>query len=279
MTPVPNTQSPVARWRKELQLIDVHLPSWARRSHPIIRRHLGIRWKMLPLDIDVLQRVFVVQAVVVAFIMLVVPAAVPLIFAMLPISAMVALPLIYSYGRILLRVATFSTQTMTDEQENETLELLRTTPISLRDILRSKASAGVWIEFEDLSLVILAVAVVSLPIIGILHGRHLDMETPSLLNFLILMGGVLVSTLRLFLEPLMIASLAMAIGAGVKVRAATLTGVFITSFFYFLCLNMLRFIDLSLAGRVMVEFILPLVLPLAVTWGAFMVAERIIKAN
>lgn len=279
MTPVPNTQSPVARWRKELQLIDAHLPSWARRSHPIIRRHLGIRWKMLPLDIDVLQRVFVVQAVVVAFIMLVVPAAVPLIFAMLPISAMVALPLIYSYGRILLRVATFSTQTMTDEQENETLELLRTTPISLRDILRSKASAGVWIEFEDLSLVILAVAVVSLPIIGILHGRHLDMETPSLLNFLILMGGVLVSTLRLFLEPLMIASLAMAIGAGVKVRAATLTGVFITSFFYFLCLNMLRFIDLSLAGRVMVEFILPLVLPLAVTWGAFMVAERIIKAN
>lgn len=277
MAPISQSHAPVERWKEEQLLIDPHLPAWARRSHPIIRRHLGTRWKMLPLDMDTLKRVFLVQAGVVAFVMLVLPAAIPLIFAMLPISLLAAGPLVYSYGRILLRVATFSTKVMTDEQENETLELLRTTPINLREILRTKAAAGVWIEFEDLSLIILAIALVSLPVIGILHGPYLDIESPSLINFLILMGGVLVSVMRLFLEPLMISALALAIGAGVKVRAATLTALGTTCFFYFLGINMARFIDLSLAGRVFVEFILPIGLPLLITWGAFSVAERIIK--
>ena len=172
---------------------------------------------MLPLESGVLARILLIQGALLALSLLV-PLLLPLIFMLLPV-ALVLLPVVFAlYARLLLRIGFFTVRLVVEEQRDNTLTLLRITPMSLRQILYSKAAAGVWRQVEDLGLVIMSASLLTLPVIGLLYAQYWAFEENTLVSRLTLMLGLLSSLLRLMLEPLMIAALALATGALVPVR-------------------------------------------------------------
>ena len=263
-------------WDDFSPTLDQHLPPWARRSNPVVRRHLGVHWKVLPLETALLVRLLAIQGALILA-SLPMPIILPLIFTMLPV-ALVLLPFVFfAYGRILVHIGLFTTRMIVDEQHNNTLALLRTTPISLPHILYSKAAAGVWRQVEDLGLVIMAAAILTLPTIGLQYATYWPLDEISILSRLTLAFGIVTSLLRLLLEPAMIASLAILIGTTVPVRTPALVSLGGAGFFYFLLINLPRLLPLSLEMRILVEFVLPVALPMLVIALAFRLAVTMLK--
>lgn len=273
------TSTSIARtWKSYVPALDRHLPTWARRSNPIVRRHLGIYWKILPLEIDVLLRIYGVQAVIV-LVSIPLPIVLPLMFTLLPVSLVMLPFLAVAYVRVLAHIGMFTTQMIVDEQRNNTLNLLMTTPISLRHILFSKAAAGVWRQVEDLSLILMGVGILSLPISGLQYAAYWPLDESLLVSRFTLLLALAVSILRVVLECFMVSALAIVIGAAVPARIPALTGLGVTGFFYFLLLNLPRVLDLPVEMRILVECILPIVLPLVVIWGSFQLAHGILRRD
>ena len=263
-------------WQDFSPTLDQHLPKWARRSNPVVRRHLGVHWKVLPLETGLLLRLLWIQgALILASLPL--PIILPLVFTMLPV-ALVLLPFVFfAYGRTLIQVGIFTTRMIVEEQHNNTLSLLRTTPISLSHILYSKAAAGVWRQIEDLGLIVMGAAVLTLPAIGLQYATYWPFDEISILSRITLAFGLLTSLARLLLEPVMIAAMAILVGATVPVRTPALVGLGGFGFFYFLLTNLPRLLPLSIEMRLIVEFVVPLVLPILITFIAFRLAVTILK--
>lgn len=258
--------------------LDRRLPPWARRSNPLVRRHLGVHWKMLPLESGLLARIILAQAALLSLSLLL-PLLLPLIFTLLPV-AMVLLPVVFAlYARLLLRVGFFTVLLVVEEQRDNTLTLLRTTPMSLRQILYSKAAAGVWRQVEDLGLVIMAASLLSLPVIGLLYAQYWPFEENTLVSRLTLLLGLLSALLRLLLEPLMIAALALASGALAPVRVHANLALAGLAFFYFLLINMPRLLEMTAPVRIALEFVLPLALPVLIALGALQLAHRLLTRD
>ena len=233
---------------------------------------------MLPLESGVLARILLIQGALLALSLLV-PLLLPLIFTLLPV-AMVLLPVVFAlYARLLLRIGFFTVRLVVEEQRDNTMTLLRTTPMSLRQILYSKAAAGVWRQVEDLGLVIMAASLLTLPVIGLLYAQYWAFEENTLVSRLTLMLGLLSSLLRLMLEPLMIAALALATGALVPVRIHANVALGGQFFFYFLLLNMPRLLELPPALRIALEFVLPLALPVLIALGALQLAQSLLTRD
>src|SRR5690606_3350013 len=219
-------------WGDFTPSVDRHLPAWARRSNPVVRRHLGIHWKVLPLEVDLLTRLLLIQLAVIA-ISIPVPILLPLLFTMLPVS-LVLLPFVLAaYARLLLQVGSFTVRMIVDEQNNNTLALLRTTPMSLRHILYSKAAAGVWRTVEDLGLIIMGAALLTLPVIGLQYAAYWPLDEVNVISRVALALGLLTSVARLFVEPVMIASFAIVVGTIVPSRTPALLSLAGLGFFYF----------------------------------------------
>ncbi len=262
------TTSHIRLWKDHVPSIDRHLPSWARRSDPIVKRHLGIYWKILPLEIDLLVRIYGVQIVIIAL-SIFIPIILPLTFTMLPVS-IVMLPFIFAaYGRVLMNIGIFTTRMIVDEQENNTLSLLRTTPIPLWHILFSKAAAGVWRQVEDLSLILMGVALLSLPVIGLQYAAYWPLDQELLFSRFTLVLGLGAAIVRLILEPFMIAAMAILIGSIVPSRIPAMTALAATGFFYFLFINLPRLLVMSAPMHVLVEFVVPVALPLLLIFVCF----------
>ncbi len=272
-----NTPKP-AFWADFTPSIDRHLPVWARRSNPVVRRHLGAHWKVLPLETDLLIRVLLAQIGVIAA-SLPIPIILPLLFTLLPV-ALVMLPFVFfAYGRVLLGVGSFAVRMIVDEQHNHTMALLRATPMPLRHILYSKAAAGVWRQIEDLGLIIMGAALLTLPVIGLQYAVYWPFDEVTILSRLALAFGLLASVVRLFFEPMMIAACAIAVGTIVPARTPALISLAGLGFFYFLLINLPRLLPLSPVMRVLVEFVLPVALPVAVMALAFKIAEHVLRGD
>lgn len=233
---------------------------------------------MLPLDLDLITRLVVFQAVL-ALLSIPVPILLPLAFTLLPVSVVMLPFVLAAYGRVLLGIASFSTRTMVDEQASCTLTLLRTTPLTLRSILFSKASASVWRQIEDISLILMAVTSLSMPVLALLYSDTWPMGDYVVLSRIALIAGLVVSIVRGLLEPFMIAALGIAIGAGVGARTPSLIALVGVGLFYFLLINLPRLLPLSLEMRLVVELILPVVLPLLIAWGAFRAAQYLVQRD
>lgn len=265
-------------WGDFTPSVDRHLPEWARRSNPIVRRHLGIHWKVLPLEADLLLRLWLIQASLLAISALI-PIILPLLFTLLPV-ALVMLPFVFfGYVRALIGVGSFTVRMIVDEQHNNTLALLRTTPVSLRHILYSKAAAGVWRQIEDLGLLLMAAVLLTLPVIGLQYAGYWPFDGGGIFSRLALLFGLTASAVRLLLEPLMIAACAIAIGAITPSRTPALIALMGMGFFYFLLINLPRLLPLGLEARLLVEFALPLIAPLAITFAAFRLAEYVLRRD
>ena len=274
-TPATN---PARLWKTYVPTVDRHLPQWARRSDPIVRRHLGIYWKILPLEVDVLSRIYLVQVALIGVSVLI-PIVLPLVFTLLPVS-MVMLPFVaFAYARVLATIGLFTTRLMVEEQEHHTLALLRTTPISLRHILYSKAAAGVWRQIEDLSLILMGAALLSMPVIGLQYAMYWPLESELVISRIGLVLALGASLLRLVLEPFMIAALAIVIGAGVPSRVAAATSLGVAGAFYFGLINLPRLLTMPPELRILLETVLPVVLPLVIIAMSFRLALYILTRD
>lgn len=233
---------------------------------------------MLPLEVDLLIRLLLIQGVLVA---LSIPMwfILPLLFTLLPV-ALVILPFVFAaYARLLIGVGSFTVRMIVDEQHHQTLALLRTTPMSLRHILYSKAAAGVWRQVEDLGLIVMGVALLTLPIIGLQYATYWPLEEVNVVSRVAIYGGLLASVARVFLEPVMLAACAVAVGSIVPYRTPALLSVVGLGFFYFLLINLPRLLPLTPEVRILLEFVVPVVLPIVITWLAFNVAEYTLRQD
>jgi len=255
--------------------IDSHLPRWARRSNPIIRRHLGMYWKTILPETTFLKRAFVVQALLV-LLSLPIPGLVELALPAITASVLLFPFAVYLYGHVLVLVGTAAARTIADELQNGTFHLLRVTPFNLETIIASKVAAAIWRQVEDLGLLLTASVLMSMPLLISQYASIWSLDEQPLLSRGAIIAGLAVSMLRLAVEPFMVGAVGVMMGAALHNRASAIISTVITCSFYFLLLNLLRFVPLDTPLRLIVEFILPLVLPLLVIAGAFQMTRHLL---
>jgi len=151
---------------------------------------------------------------------------------------------------------------MTHELQNDTLNLLRVTPLKLETILASKIAASIWRQVEDLGLLLSAAAILSMPLLISQYATLWPLAENPLLARVAMVLGLLTSLVRLALEPFMIGAVGVMMGAALKNRASAVLGMLTVAFFYFLFLNLLRFVHMPWPLHFVVEFVLPIIAPL-----------------
>lgn len=250
--------------REEPRSIDLKLPLWARRTNPIVRRHLGIFWKMMPPDPTGITRLVLVQLVYVAL-----SLPVPFLFTMLMPTVTVSLVMLpvglYMYAGALLQIGALAAAHVADERRNDSLDLLRVTPIPMRQILYSKAAAAIWRHVETLTFLLIGVALFSLPLLIIRFDAVIGTSGYPVGMRLTVAAALIVSVVRVPLEAVMVACLGMLVGAGSRWRAPAIltTGLLIAAYFVFI--NLIRIIPDEHLGMIIVELILPVALPIVIS--------------
>jgi hypothetical protein len=253
--------------------VDERLPEWARRSNPIVRRHLGIYWKTLLPEVRPLLTMYGFQVCLIAL-----SYPFPFLFdlAMPMITAsIILLPLaIFIYGRLLIAIGAASAEMIVDEQKKNTLTLLRATPIPLKDILLSKMAASIWRQVEDIGLLLLAALAFSLPLLILQYASFWPLDDYPIIARGAMALGLAASLVRLLVEPVMVGAIGIMTGAVLPWRSWARASAAVLTLFYFLLLNLPRRLLMGWELRVMIEIVLPLVLPVLITWIAFRLAHH-----
>jgi hypothetical protein len=258
--------------------MDNRLPTWARRSNPLVRRQLGRHWRTLLPEVRFLWQAFLVQA---ALILLTLPLPFLVQMTLPAITASVLLfPFaIVAYSHVLVGVGTTAVAAMTNEVQNSTLDLVRATPYDLGDILKAKVAASIWRHVEDLGLLLTGAAVLSLPLLMSHYGILWSFDQHPLLTRTAVILGLGVSLIRLILEPFMIGMLGLMMGVGLRARSAGVLALISAGCFYFLFLNLPRLIQMEWPLRFVVEFIVPIAAPLTIIRVAYRLTQRWIMQN
>jgi hypothetical protein len=257
--------------RKPIEL-DKRLPPWARRSNPIIRRHLGMYWKTILPDAMFLVKIVLIQAGLIAA-TLPIPFLFDLALPTITASILLLPVAIYMYAQLLLAIGYSTSLNVADEVRNDTFTLLRVTPINVKTILASKIAAAIWRQVENLGLLIIAAALFSLPILISQYASIWPLDQYPILSRLGMVLGLVVSLMRLILEPFMIGALGVMAGATLRIRSSAIVATILMTVFYFLSMNLIRFLKIPLPLHFTIEFILPVALPLLIIWGSLKLAE------
>jgi hypothetical protein len=240
--------------------LDRNLPEWARRSNPIVRRHLGTYWKTIAPDVTQVFRWLLLQ---VGFILLSFPfpalltlimPAVTVSLVLLPIAAVM-------YVQALFGVGVLSAESVVSEKRNGTLDTLRATPRPLQQILLSKMAAAVWRQIEDLNIILLAVTLLSLPVLVIQYGLLFSaVDNPYMVGLMTVFGlaGVV---FRVMIEPLMVSAIGILMGTVNPNRVTAVGSTSLLAVGYFIVVNLVRLLPAGLLGRLLLDLALPLVLP------------------
>lgn len=256
--------------------IDRTLPRWARRSNPIVRRHLrGFLSAPLP-QRDVIMRIITPQVMVV-LVALVFPGLMELV-ALVGLISLIVIPISLSaYAGALFVIGRLAAENILAERESGALETLRTTPLTLHSILLSKIAASLWQQAVNLDTIILAVALFSMPAITIQHATLYDpTKFPGVPQTLTIVG-VIASVIRLLIEPFMVGAVGVLVGSYARMRFSAATWTALLSATYFTLINLPRFGLLSWEARLVVETILPVVLPIPIALIALMLAARTLQ--
>ena len=258
--------------------IDLGLPPFARRSHPVVRRELGIYWKTLPLELSLWARLLATQAAVV---LLAIPFPILYSFVMPVVTVSILLmPIAFvAYAQLLLQIVMLSVRSVLDERQNNTLQLILVTPISLQTVLYSKLAASVWRQLDNLGMVMLAHVLLGLPLIVLQNAGMYSPSANSGLTALSIILALVASLARLFLEPMMTGAIGLLMGATASPRIVAVIGASSLVGMYFLLINLLRLLPLPTPLRLMVEIALPLLLPALITLGALAATVRILRSD
>jgi len=215
------------------------LPYWARATNPIVRRHLGLYWRTLPPQFE---PIFYITGTWIALILIgiILPFITDLATTMIVVSVLVIPIGIGFYIHAMCSVAANSAAAMSDEMRNKTMHLLMSTPMSLDQILLGKVAAAIWRKMDDLMLIVQAAAVFGPPLIIMHYAGLFPLRDSGLLSYALIIGMIIVSLLRLVLEPLMFGMLGVGIGAYVPYRSTAMTMSIALVGFYFLLMFMVH---------------------------------------
>ncbi|MFN8451460.1 MAG: hypothetical protein U0521_23460 [Anaerolineae bacterium] len=256
--------------------IDRNLPLWARRTNPIVRRDLGSYWKTLTPDLALVLRVYLAQVV-----LIVVSFAFPALFIILMPTVTVTLVLlpigIAMYAQALYGIGAAAATSVSKERSHSTLDLLLIIPQPTLHTLLSKVAASIWRQTENLSLIIMGAALVSLPLLVIQYDVFLSFEDNPVLMRVGLVVALGVTILRILLEPVMIGALGALAGAALPSRIPAIVATVGVGGAYFILINLARLAPLDAGERVVVEIVLPVVLPLVISTLALLGAVVLLR--
>lgn len=268
------------------------VPYWARSTNPIVRRHLGLNWRTFAPEITPFLRgiglwglIFLIGAFI---------PAVETTTAILFISSIVILPVVgFLYLHILGSIAVTTADAMQAELRNNTLSLLRTTPMSLEQIFLGKIAVSMWKRMEDLVLVAQAVLFFIPPVMLTIYANYWTLPEYPVMGRAMIVIGLIVFLLRILIEPMLIGTLAVVIGVVVPNRNTAITTTLAITTFYFVVSFMFSRLPF-IRGEILpdhtvippnlnwvfaVDFILPIVVPLLLSWGLLRLARRIVTAD
>ncbi len=268
------------------------LPYWARSTNPIVRRHLGLYWRTIPPDV---QPFLMILGIWLGLMGVGTLFPVFLDFAMISfLASLMVLPFagVY-YGYTLVSIASEAATAMQSEMDNNTFELLRTTPMNLSQILLGKVAASLWKHMDDLIMLSQLALAFSPPVIFAEYATIWPVEASPFLAPLLTVVGSVVVLVRVFLEPLMIGMLAVFIGVVVPGRSRAITTSVFIGGFYFLLLNLfarspiVRGYEVSRGVSIppnvplllLVDLVLPVVLPILIGYGLLKLSEYILMRD
>jgi len=256
--------------------MDSGLPVWARRTHPIVRRELGIYWKTIPLELTLWAKLLLLQVVVVV-VAVPFPVVYTLIVPIVTVSALL-LPIAFGlYAYTLFKIVAVAAAATLKERQNDTLALLLATPMPRAHILYSKIAAAVWRNLDNLSLVMICHVLLSLPIIMLHYATLANSESPTWTTSLLISLMLVSSMIRLFLEPVMAGAVGAMMGICTSPRVVAVIAASSLLFAYFAFLNLPRLLPLAWDARLLLEIALPVLLPLVVTAAAIGVGRAVMS--
>ena len=119
------------------------VPYWARNTNPIVRRHLGLGGHTVPPALQPIMVIFGVWALILLLGLIWQPIV--HVTLLLFLASIMLVPVsIALYAHVLFTVAKTAAHNMQDEMKNKTINLLRTTPMSLEQIFLGKIAAAMW---------------------------------------------------------------------------------------------------------------------------------------
>lgn len=258
--------------------LDANLPEWARRRHPVVRRHLGLHWRIMPPQHEPIIRWFLIETAVV---LLTIPIA--FLFTLLLPLVMISLAILpaalFYYGRMLYDIAADTSRQMVIEVENHTLALLLATPMPRRELLLAKIAGALWKQSESFGLLMIFAAVTQIPSILLLYT---NLYTPTYYEYTaqFLTIGVFASSLiRIPLEMFMVAALGLYMGRVTHGKSAASASTIGVAGFYFMLINLTRLIPLPPLGRLFTDAILPCLAAALITWLLLRMTERELRAD
>lgn len=260
------------------QAADLWLPRWARRSHPVVRRQLGLNWRTLAPEYGTLLRIYLFQVLLIAATYLL-----PFIFNIivpLNIAFILFLPLaLIAYGYCLYQIAAVASYQMAREVQQESVELLKMLPISNRELLLASAAAAMWKRVDMISTLLTLGIFFSLP--GIIS-QYANLWSPYEFPFFsraTMALGLASLLLRLAIEPFMVSVIGVVMGVALPHRAASVLWALGITGMYFLIFNLIRQLTLNDAARFAVEIGFPLVAPLIVMWLMLQLALFLLRPD
>jgi len=259
--------------------LDKSLPLWARRSNPIIRRQLGAHWRVFPPEI----RPIVTWVIIYTIFLALTLTGSDLLYIMFVPFALVSMILfpgvLFLYVRTLSQIASDSAEAMVTEYTHDSLTLLRTTPFTGIEIIMSKIAGAIWRRMDDLqdttsyTRTLGGMAILGFYIIQFSPANH-----PYVAQFLAL-PMLIASLVRVPLEMVMVACVASMLGAYSKSKSSAVTATLIFLFFYFLLLSLLRFIGWGWGLQWVIDALIPVLLPIGISFGALKMTLRVVESD
>jgi hypothetical protein len=210
------------------------------------------------------------------------------------IAAIIVLPFVAGlYGHILLSIAVTASDAMREEVQNDTLPLLRATPMSLNQILLGKVAVALWKRMDDLVLVSQTVLFFTPPILLSGYAYYWPTQENPILGVAIILFGLVVCVTRLIIEPIFVGIIAVLVSVVVPGRSAALTASIAFSVFYFVMINLVAHLPgirgETLADKTvippnlnllfLVDFVLPIIVPVILGYLMLRLATRIITRD
>jgi hypothetical protein len=245
--------------------MDRFLPAWARRANPIIRAQLGVFWRAMTPDLSVPARWYLYQMLI-TLVSFALPGMFNLLLPVVVVPVILLPFVLYFYCDTLFRIGAETAMVLADDVRQDRITLLRTTPIPLMQALAAKGAAAIWRQVETLELLLLAIVLLSFPMVILQHATFNLLDAQPMQTRLMVITGVTASIGRFFLEPMMIAALGIAMGSVNKLRIPAILSTGALAFAYAVLINLPRLLELDVWGRLLIETALPLALPVAITW-------------
>lgn len=273
-----NRDAMVRAFVNDLYQIDGGLPTWARRQNPIVKRHLGLYWRIMPPQFEAVLRWYLIESGV---ILLTIP--IPFLFTVLlplVLASLTVLPgaLVY-YGRILYDLAADASRQMVAEVENHTLPLLLATPIPTRRILLSKMAGALWKQSEPFGLLMAIASISQVPTLFLLYANMYPPQEYGVSAQFVTIVAFATSLVRLPAEMLMTSALGVFVGAVTRGKGAAAATTLAGLGFYFLLINMLRLVPSDPIPRLLIDGLLPMIVPPVLTYILLLLTEQALRSE